>query len=430
MMKSIAFALTASYVFAQSGAPLSCAPEQIRLSLTGASDGSEMLVSWATESSSTPSSYQGIVLYGLTPTTMTLKSTVADTRNYTMCNLPSPSLHMALLSSLVPGATYFYTVTDEAKSCGASVTAQFAAPRIVGEEKDAYPFTIFTYGDMGISHSQDTVNVIAARINGGTGPDVITHAGDISYADNRGCPTYDTVQNTYYNEISPYASQVPVMFSSGNHEAFGSDSKGGFLAYRTRVSPTMPIANSSSTPFWYSFNAGRIHFLAFDIDQPWQVNSVQYDFIVNDLKTVNRALTPIIYAYSHFPMLCSNYFWCLDTNGKPTEAMAFRALYEPLFNAPETRVHIFVNGHVHSAEVAYPVATGSLVPSQTNWDNIKTTFNAMVGFPGDEEVCCNSWQKPAPAYSAWRTDDVGADGGTFGFGEFTFLSDTQAVRTS
>ena len=32
-------------------------------------------------------------------------------------------------------------------------------------------------------------------------------------------------------------------------------------------------------------------------------------------------------------------------------------------------------------------------------------------------------KKPAPAYSALRTDDVASDGGTFGFGEFIFTSD-------
>lgn len=49
----------------------------------------------------------------------------------------------------------------------------------------------------------------------------------------------------------------------------------------------------------------------------------------------------------------------------------------------------------------------------------------MLGFPGDEEVCCNKWAHPTPAYSAWRTDDVEKDGGTFGFGEFLFKSDTE-----
>jgi hypothetical protein len=183
----------------------------------------------------------------------------------------------------------------------------------------------------------------------------------------------------------------------------------------------MPIADPLATPFWYSFDAGRIHFLAFDIDQTWTAGSPQHAFILADLAAVDRTKTPIVYAYSHFPMLCSNNFWCNDGSGS---AQRFRALYEPIFNAPATRVHVFVNGHVHAAEINYPVATGALVPSQTNFNNIKSTFQAMLGFPGDVEVCCNDWQKPAPAYSAWRTDDVSSDGGTFGFGEFIFTSDT------
>lgn len=224
--------------------------------------------------------------------------------------------------------------------------------------------------------------------------------------------------------ISSYASQAPVMFSSGNHEAFGS-----FIAYKTRVSPTMPIANSTATPFWYSYDAGRVHFLAFDIDQPWEAGSAQYDFIVADLAAVDRAKTPIVYAFEHFPLFCTNFFWCIDkdTGKAAAETAAFRKLYEPIFNAPATRVHVFVAGHVHAAEISFPVATGAIVPSQTDFKDITTTFNAMIGFPGDEEVCCNDWIKPAPATTAWRTDDVAKDGGTFGFGEFVFTSDTSFV---
>ncbi len=242
-----------------------------------------------------------------------------------------------------------------------------------------------------------------------------------AYADNRGCPYYDTVQNNYYNEIQQYAAHVPVMYSSGNHESSSPGSKeGSFLAYRTRVAPTMP-ANLTASPFWYSFDVGAFHFLAFDIDQTWSAGSAQHAFITADLAAVDRSATPTVIAYSHFPMLCSNNFWCNDGSG---DAQAFRKLYEPVFNAPETRVHVFLNGHVHAAEINFPVATGSLVPSQTNFENVPTVFNAMLGFPGDTEVCCNDWQRPAPAYSAWRTDDVASDGGTFGFGEFIFSSAT------
>jgi hypothetical protein len=34
---------------------------------------------------------------------------------------------------------------------------------------------------------------------------------------------------------------------------------------------------------------------------------------------------------------------------------------------------------VHAAEVALPVATGALAPSQADWRNTKTLFQAMLG---------------------------------------------------
>ena len=104
-------------------------------------------------------------------------------------------------------------------------------------------------------------------------------------------------------------------------------------------------------------------------------------------------------------MLCSNLFWC------PGSA-SFQKLYEPLFNAPATKVDLFYAGHVHAAEVQYPQLGG--VVQQENFDNMKVTMQVMVGFPGDIEVCCNDWVKPKPAYSFWREDDVAGDGGLFG----------------
>jgi hypothetical protein len=70
---------------------------------------------------------------------------------------------------------------------------------------------------------------------------------------------------------------------------------------------------------------------------------------------------------------------------------------------------------VHAAEVPLPVATGALVPTQANWRGMTTLFQALLGFPGDVEVCCNKWLQPKPAYSYWRDDDVASDGGFFGF---------------
>ena len=43
---------------------------------------------------------------------------------------------------------------------------------------------------------------------------------------------------------------------------------------------------------WYSFDYGPIHFLQTSTEQPFGAGSPQWQFVVNDLMTVNRTLTP------------------------------------------------------------------------------------------------------------------------------------------
>ena len=66
----------------------------------------------------------------------------------------------------------------------------------------------------------------------------------------------------------------------------------------------------------------------------------------------------------------------------------------------------------------------NLTITQTDFVDVKQMINVMVGFPGDTEVCCNSWLKPKPAYSFWRDDDVASDGGFFGFAHLTIQNAT------
>ena len=86
-------------------------------------------------------------------------------------------------------------------------------------------------------------------------------------------------------------------------------------------------------------------------------------------------------------------------------AQRFRAIYEPIFNAAATRVHIYISGHVHAAEVMLPVATGSLTPSQPDFHAMTTVFAAMVGFPGDEEARAQAgwkgWGRPRERATEW-----------------------------
>ena len=158
-----------------------------------------MGVSWATFANSTPADYAGVVKYGLSPTSLTMLTLPGDSRNYTLCNLPSPYLHFTVMPKLKAGVTYYYSIFEP--RCGSTTPVAFTAPRVVGNKATAYPLRVFSYGDMGISYSQPTATLIAERVTQGQGPDVILHAGDISYADNRGCPRYDSVQGAYGSYI-------------------------------------------------------------------------------------------------------------------------------------------------------------------------------------------------------------------------------------
>lgn len=100
--------------------------------------------------------------------------------------------------------------------------------------------------------------------------------------------------------------------------------------------------------------------------------------------------------------------------------MELRDTYEAVFNARETKVDIMMAGHVHAAEVIYPSVNGSVV--STSFQNMNVTWHVLSGFPGDVEVCCNTWYEPQPAYSYWRISDFSY----FGFSQFILENDTHA----
>jgi hypothetical protein len=71
---------------------------------------------------------------------------------------------------------------------------------------------------MGISNSQATADLTAKKIQSGEAS-FISHAGDISYADNRAGinngSIYEGVLNDFYNEVQPSSAYGAYMTSSG-----------------------------------------------------------------------------------------------------------------------------------------------------------------------------------------------------------------------
>ena len=120
----------------------------------------------------------------------------------------------------------------------------------------------------------------------------MTH--DAAYADNfagqNNGTFYEQILDDFYNEIQPYAAYVPYMMSPGNHVCallhFGPSSSSmltctqesiyDFVAYTSRVATSMPTnASGSDSPFWYSYDYGNVHFIAFSIEQPYNITDPQ-----------------------------------------------------------------------------------------------------------------------------------------------------------
>ena len=139
--------MRAAYLIAfASSAAAQCAPEQVRLALTAAQDGSSMTVSWATSNISTPAAYVGVVAFGASPSTLTSSSAPATSRNYTFDGYQSFFFHVTALTGLTARAAVFYQVQASA-GCAASPIMNFSAAPVTGATS-IYPFTVAAYADM------------------------------------------------------------------------------------------------------------------------------------------------------------------------------------------------------------------------------------------------------------------------------------------
>merc|ERR1712054_91269 len=64
-------------------------------------------------------------------------------------------------------------------------------------------------------------------------------------------------------------------------------------------------ANISLNNLWYSFDQGPVHYLVMSTEHDWQEGSVQYRFLEQDLKNVDRSVTPWIVFSGHRPLYTS-----------------------------------------------------------------------------------------------------------------------------
>lgn len=179
-------------------------------------------------------------------------------------------------------------------------------------------------------------------------------------------------RETFMNAISPVSSRVPYMVGQGNHEQdwyntetigsgqgpeLGRDS-GGECGVPTSARFKMPSSSTAAAsrrrhpkkqfhddPFWYSFDAGPVHFVMANTELPLNPASQQWNWLVADLEAVERAVTPWIVVMGHRPNFME----------PSIEALLW-----------QHGVDLTVAGHVHYAQRSCPLKAGScMAPNVT-----------------------------------------------------------------
>ena len=296
------------------------APLHGHLALTG--DPTEMRVHWTTGTASTPT-----VLYGTSPSSLDFKAT-GTSKTYKasdMCGPPANMslyfmnpgyLHEVLLTNLEPNTHYYYKYGSE------GVYSEVKSFKTSLKKGDRTPYTFVAYGDMDLTLPPGAVTTaLLARKEVGNGASFVAHIGDISYAVGIGFRW-----ELWFALVEPYSSLAPYMVAIGNHEQdhlvggnkdpshapgegfhpswgnYGSDSGGecGVPMYERFHMP-----DNGNGLWWYSFDYGMVHYTVFSTEHNFTAGSRQYEWLENDLKSVNRSVTPWLLLMGHRPMYSS-----------------------------------------------------------------------------------------------------------------------------
>ncbi|TYH82268.1 purple acid phosphatase 15 isoform X2 [Gossypium raimondii] len=306
-------------------------PEQIFVSLSSTHD--SVWISWITGEfqigenikEMDPKTVGSVVKYGRWRFGMT-KRAMGHSLVYSQLypfkglqNYTSGIIHHVRLTGLKPNTFYYYQCGDPSIPAMSDVhyfrTMPASGPR-------SYPGRIAIIGDLGLTYN--TTSTIDHLMS--NHPNLVLLIGDASYAnlyltngtgaDCYSCAFSDTpIHETYQPRwdywgrfMQPLVSKVPLMMIEGNHEIEEQIEKKTFAAYSARFAFPSEESGSSST-FYYSFNAGGIHFVMLGGYTDYNKSGDQYQWLKKDLAKVDRKVTPWLVATWHPP-------WFMPTRGR------------------------------------------------------------------------------------------------------------------
>ncbi|KAL8486865.1 hypothetical protein ACS0TY_023527 [Phlomoides rotata] len=350
-------------------------PEQISVSLSSTYD--SVWISWITGDFQigdninplNPKSVASVVQYGKLRYPMLHRASgksliynqlypFKGLKNYT-----SGIIHHVRLTGLEPHSLYYYRCGDP--SIRAMSDIYYFKTMPVSSPK-SYPSRIAVLGDLGLTYnSTSTIEHLTSNK-----PNLILLVGDVCYAnlyltngtgsDCYSCSFSDTPMHETYQPrwdywgrfMQPLISKVPIMMVQGNHEIEEQAQNRTFASYSSRFA--FPHKESgSSSQFYYSFNAGGIHFVVLGGYAAYNRSDAQYKWLQKDLASVNRNVTPWLVATWHPP-------WYTSYRSHYREAECMRVAMEDLLY--QYGVDIVFNGHVHAYERSNRVYNYTLDP--------------------------------------------------------------------
>lgn len=375
-----------------------------------------MSISWVTKFE-----YNTTVWYGLNKTNLDMiQNGYESSYKFDYPNdgvYESGTIHHVELTNLKPSTQYFYVCGDNISGIQSNIF-NFTTTSYVGS---FYPATFGVVGDLGQTiDSEITLNHISNNKN----IQLILHAGDLSYAD-----CNQQLWDSYGELIEPLASRVPWMVGPGNHELEITNDNKFYLSFEARYNmPQIKVAefgpitippkyhdDDQHLPYccssvfqsiynygnsFYSFETASAHIVFLNPYSTTDHDSEQYKWLISDLKTVDRTITPWIIVVMHCPWYSSN----IDHYGEQ-QTVLMRDYMEDLFY--EYHVNIALMGHVHAYERTHPVY-------KNKTDDFATVY-ITVGDGGNFEGHAKTYYEQ-PIWSAFR------NGTDYGYGTITLLN--------
>ncbi|CAH2352770.1 hypothetical protein CLIB1423_08S00694 [[Candida] railenensis] len=413
-------------------------PSQQRVAFLGDTG---VTVSWNTyQQLSNPT-----VKYGLSPSDLT---ETADSSSSTTYLTSTTWNNHVQITGLESGTTYYYQVENDSEVYSFS-TAK--APGTNEEFSFAVVVDLGTMGDLGLSDhgpedgllavgEQNTMQSLQDLLDE---YEFVLHPGDIAYADywlkeeyqgylgnitlSTGYQVYEQILNAFYDGMRPVTANKPYMVGPGNHEA--DCDNGGYKSYTNSICPpgqtnftgfknhwNMPgDLSGGAGNMWYSFDYGLVHYVSYDTETDFpngvlgpesvapngnvgSYENEQLDWLINDLKNVDRTKTPWVIAQGHRP-------WYVAGEACTTCQTAFESTLN------DYGVDIVLAGHVHNYERIGPIGTGGVIdPNGLN--NPSSPLYILNGIAGHYDGI-DDLVTPLPDYVNFAQDTA------YGWSKFT-----------